>query len=116
MNRLKLVTSTVTSIRAGPEHQNVSAEMIFLQKHQNITRAPKWQERQKNERYSPLIFVLLSERNLFLNLFTYCILTAVENYLCLPQATFFPIIKVSPQFLIKGISSIKSLILRIYKI
>ena len=34
--------------------------------------------------------------------------------LCRPQSPFFPLIKVCPQFLVKGISSIKPLILRIY--
>ena len=36
--------------------------------------------------------------------------------LCQPQSVFFPLIKVSPQFLIKGISSLKLLILRLYSL
>ena len=39
-----------------------------------------------------------------------------SNWLCQPQTAFFPLIKESSQFLIKGISSIKPLILRIYMI
>ena len=38
----------------------------------------------------------------------------INKWLCQPQTTFFPIIKVSPQCLIKGISSIKPLIQRTY--
>ena len=35
---------------------------------------------------------------------------------CWPKSVFFPLIKVSPQFLKKRISSLKPLILRIYKL
>ena len=37
-----------------------------------------------------------------------------QKHICRPQSVFFPLIKVSPQFSIKGISSLKPLILRIY--
>ena len=40
----------------------------------------------------------------------------MDKSICRPQTPFFPIIKVSQQFLKKGISSIKPLIQRIYKI
>ena len=38
-----------------------------------------------------------------------------QTMICQPQSLFFSLIKVSPQFLIKGISSLKPLILRIYR-
>ena len=40
----------------------------------------------------------------------------IFNIFCRPQSPFFTIIKVSPQFLIKGISSFKPLIQIIYKV
>ena len=44
------------------------------------------------------------------------ILPSFYNDICRPQNVFFPLIKVSPQFFIKGIFSLKPLILRIYKV
>ena len=44
--------------------------------------------------------------------FAFFLLFKVKLALCRPQTAFFPIIKVSPQFLIRGISSIKPLIQR----
>ena len=44
------------------------------------------------------------------------VLNMGPKLICQPQTAFFPLIKVSPQFLRKGISSLKPLILRTYKV
>ena len=57
-------------------------------------------------------FVVFEYQHLMIKLAKF--LSWSQKAICQPQTMFFPIIKVSPQFLIKGISSIKPLIKRIY--